>query len=151
MPRDIPVGNGSLLVTFDEFYQIRDIYFPYVGKENHSEGHAFRFGVWVDGAFAWVSDTSWNRRLEYVHETLVTRVTLRNDAIGIEIEANDAVDSSLNVFLRRMMVKNLKGIAREVRLFFHHDFYISETEVGDTAYFDPSTRSLIHYKGQRYF
>jgi hypothetical protein len=24
--RDIPVGNGSLLVTFDEHYQIRDIY-----------------------------------------------------------------------------------------------------------------------------
>ena len=26
--RDIPVGNGSLLVNFDDKYQIRDIY-PY--------------------------------------------------------------------------------------------------------------------------
>lgn len=34
MPRDIPEGNGSLLVTFDEDYFLRDIYFPQVGKEN---------------------------------------------------------------------------------------------------------------------
>ena len=54
MPRDIPVGNGTLLVTFDELYRIRDIYFPFVGKENHSEGHPFRFGVWADGAFSWI-------------------------------------------------------------------------------------------------
>ena len=38
MPRDIPVGNGTLLVTFDKGYRIRDLYFPNVGKENHTEG-----------------------------------------------------------------------------------------------------------------
>jgi GH15 family glucan-1,4-alpha-glucosidase len=48
-------------------------------------------------------------------------------------------------------VRNLSSRAREFRLFFHHDFYISESEVGDTAYFDPDTFALIHYKGQRYF
>ena len=26
MPRDIPLGNGSLLVAFDTNYQIRDLY-----------------------------------------------------------------------------------------------------------------------------
>ena len=36
MPRDIPVGNGSLLVTFDHQYQIRDVFFPHVGQENHA-------------------------------------------------------------------------------------------------------------------
>ena len=36
MPRDIPVGNGRLLVTFDHQYQLRDIYFPHVGQENHA-------------------------------------------------------------------------------------------------------------------
>ncbi len=45
--RDIPVGNGSLLVTFDDKYQIRDIYFPHVGQENHTEGFPFRFGFWA--------------------------------------------------------------------------------------------------------
>jgi oligosaccharide amylase len=151
MPRDIPVGNGSLLVTFDEQYQIRDIYFPYVGKENHSEGHPFRFGVWVDGTFSWVSETSWKRELRYMQETLVTDVRLRNESLGVEIVSNDTVDFQENVFVRRLEVRNLRATTREFRLFFHHDFYISESEVGDTAYFDPDTFSLIHYKGQRYF
>lgn len=151
MPRDIPVGNGSLLVTFDELYQIRDIYFPYVGKENHSEGHPFRFGVWVDGTLSWVSEAGWKRDLRYVQETLVTEVRLVNEALKIEIISNDTVDFQDNIFIRRLRLHNLAGVPREFRLFFHHDFYISESEVGDTAYFDPDTFALIHYKGQRYF
>jgi glucoamylase len=34
--RDLPIGNGSLLVTFDRNYQLRDIYYPRVGQENHT-------------------------------------------------------------------------------------------------------------------
>ncbi|HEY0406528.1 MAG TPA: glycoside hydrolase family 15 protein [Pyrinomonadaceae bacterium] len=151
MPRDIPVGNGSLLVTFDERYQIRDIYFPYVGKENHSEGHPFRFGIWVDGALSWVSEAGWQRELRYAQQTLVTEVRLTNAALEVEIISNDTVDFQENIFVRRLLVHNLSSRAREFRLFFHHDFYISESEVGDTAYFDPDTFALIHYKGQRYF
>jgi glucoamylase len=151
MPRDIPVGNGSLLVTFDEFYQIRDIYFPYVGKENHSEGHPFRFGVWVNGLFSWVSQPGWERNLKYKGETLVSDVHLVNRELGVAINSNDTVDSLHNVFLRRLVVTNMWPEPREIRLFFHHDFYISETEIGDTAFFDPDTKSLIHYKARRYF
>jgi oligosaccharide amylase len=151
MPRDIPVGNGSLLVTFDELYRIRDIYFPHIGSENHSEGHPFRFGVWVDGAFSWVSSHEWRRELRYLPETLVTEVHLTNDALALEIIANDTVDFHENVFLRRVRVRNLAHERREARLFFHQDFYISETEVGDTAYFDPDTLAIIHYKANRYF
>lgn len=40
--RDIPVGNGSLLVNFDDKYQSRDICFPLVGQENHTEGFPSR-------------------------------------------------------------------------------------------------------------
>jgi Glucoamylase and related glycosyl hydrolases len=151
MPRDIPVGNGSLLVTFDEWYRIRDIYFPHVGKENHSEGHPFRFGLWVEGEFSWVRDEGWTRELRYAPETLVTHVLLKNEKLAVEIISNDVVDVHANVFVRRMSVRNLAAKPREVRLFFHHDFYISETEVGDTAYFDPETFGLVHYKGARYF
>jgi glucoamylase len=151
MPRDIPVGNGSLLVTFDELYQVRDIYFPYVGKENHSEGHPFRFGVWVEGEFSWVSDKGWTRELAYLEETLVTNVRLTNEELKVEIISNDAVDSHENIFVRRVRLHNRGDVRREFRLFFHQDFYISESEVGDTAYFDPETQALVHYKGQRYF
>jgi len=149
--RDIPVGNGSLLVNFDEFYQIRDIYFPHVGQENHTEGYPFRFGVWADGEFSWIFSDGWKRELCYVSETLVTAVKLTNENLGVEIVSNDTVASHENIFLRRVRVSNLLDRQREIRIFLHHDFRIYENKVGDTAYYDPEARALIHYKKHRYF
>jgi GH15 family glucan-1,4-alpha-glucosidase len=51
VPRDLPIGNGNLLINFDANYTIRDIYFPYVGQENHTLGDPCRTGLWVDGDF----------------------------------------------------------------------------------------------------
>lgn len=149
--RDIPVGNGSLLVTFDDKYQIRDVYFPHVGQENHSEGFPFRFGVWVDGEFSWIYENEWKRELKYLSETLVTDVKLTNETLGIEINSSDTVASRENVFLRHVHVKNLADKPREIRLFLHQDFRISEQKIGDTAVYDPESVSLIHYKKDRYF
>lgn len=149
--RDIPVGNGSLLVTFDDKYQIRDVYFPHVGQENHSEGFPFRFGVWVDGEFSWIFSDNWKRELRYISETLVTEVVLTNKHLGIQIISNDTVASHENIFLRRVRVSNLLDKDREVRVFLHHDFRISENKIGDTAFYEPEALALIHYKKDRYF
>ncbi|MDQ3180636.1 MAG: glycoside hydrolase family 15 protein [Acidobacteriota bacterium] len=149
--RDIPVGNGSLLVTFDDKYQIRDIYFPHVGQENHTEGFPFRFGVWADGEFSWIFEDGWKRKLCYLSETLVTDVHLINENLGLEIVCNDTVASHENIFLRRVRVSNLRDEQREIRVFLHHDFRIYENKVGDTAFYDPESFALIHYKKHRYF
>lgn len=149
--RDLPVGNSRLLVNFDDKYQIRDIYFPHVGQENHTEGHPFRFGVWADGEFSWLFSDEWTRSLRYLPETLVTDVVLRNADLGIEINCSDTVASHDDIFLRRVRVKDLRGSQREARVFLHHDFRIYENKVGDTAYYDPDALALIHYKKHRYF
>lgn len=151
MPRDLPLGNGSLLVNFDSLYRVRDIYFPHVGMENHAQGHVFRFGVWVDGLFRWIEDPGWTRDLRYRTDTLVTAVRLRHPELELEIECADAVDMAVNLFLRRFDIHDLSGRPREVRLFFHHDFHILENPVGDTAYYEPQRRCVLHYKGNRWF
>jgi len=149
--RDIPVGNGSLLVNFDEEYQIRDIYFPHVGQENHTEGFPCRFGVWVDGMFSWIASDDWTRELRYLDDALITDVRLTNAKLGIRITCNDMVAHTENVFLRHVSVNDLRGMTRQVRIFLHHDLRIYENKVGDTAYFDPISQGIIHYKKHRYF
>jgi glucoamylase len=149
--RDIPVGNGSLLVNFDDKYHIRDIYFPHVGQENQTEGAYSRFGVWADDKFSWIAGDDWTRELRYVEETLVTDVRLENSSLELSIICNDTVASHENIFLRRIRVSNHSKRAREIRVFLHHDFRINENKVADTAYFDPGTASLIHYQKHRYF
>lgn len=149
--RDIPIGNGNLLVNFDDKYQIRDIFFPHVGQENHTEGFPFRFGVWVDGEFSWVFSDDWERSLQYLPETLVTDVVLTNRILGIKLTCNDTVASHDNIFLRRVKVTNLRDASSDARVFLHHDFRLYENNVGDTAFYDPENLALVHYKKHRYF
>lgn len=151
MPRDIPVGNDSLLVTFDSDYCLRDIYFPCVGSENHTDGHKFRFGVWTEGSFSWVSSGTWALRLEYADDSLMTHVTALNKEIGIGLHCNDIVDYQENIYIKTVLVRNLADREREVRVFFSHDFHILESQTGDTAYYDPDERAVVHYKEKRYF
>ena len=150
MPKDLPVSNGSYLLNFDSDYQIRDVYFPYIGQENHSSGEPFRFGVWVDGRVSWVGP-EWTKDLRYQDESLVTDVTLANTALGVELRCADVVDVDLNVYVKKIEVANLVDRARQVRLFFSHHFCLYGNEIGGTAYFDPRSCSIIHYKVHRYF
>jgi len=85
MPRDLPIGNGNLLINFDTDYNIRDIYYPYVGKENHTEGCLSRTGIWVDGSFTWIDSPEWQKEMGYESESLVTRVIATNPAIGLTL------------------------------------------------------------------
>jgi glucoamylase len=150
MPRDLLLGNGSLVVGFDSQYCLADIYFPHAGLENHS-GARFRFGVWCDGALSWVEGDEWQRTITYLRDTMVSDVTCQNEQLGIRIRCNDAIDADANVFVRKIVVRNSRPEPREVKLFFHHDFDLYGNPLGDTAMFDPDSQSLIHYKAKRYF
>jgi GH15 family glucan-1,4-alpha-glucosidase len=150
MPRDLLIGNGSLVVAFDSKYRLADIYFPHVGLENHS-GAPFRFGVWADGVLHWVENESWQRTLTYLRETNVTDVLCQNDTLGLRLRCYDVVDADANVYVRKIVVRNLRDDQRTIKLFFHQDLNLYGSPTADTAMFDPDSRSLIHYKSKRYF
>ncbi|MDQ3283885.1 MAG: glycoside hydrolase family 15 protein [Acidobacteriota bacterium] len=149
MPRDLPIGNGSLLVAFDAEYRLADFYFPRVGMENHAAAR-FRFGVWADGALHATDEAPWQRTLEYLRDTLVTDVLLQNDAIGLRLRCYDAVDPDSCVYVRKIVVRNLRSEARDIKLFLHHDFALYGTAIGDTVMFDPLSRGIVQYKSRRY-
>jgi glucoamylase len=106
--------------------------------------------VWVDGRCSWMGP-EWKKDLRYRYNSLVTNVFLKNEALGLELCCSDVVDIDLNVYIKKIEVTNLKGKERQVRLFFSHDFHLYGNDIGETAYFDPRTRSIIHYKANRYF
>jgi len=151
LPRDLPLGNGDFLVTFDARYQLRDIYYPHVGQENHTVGAPCRFGLWVDGKFSWVGDESWEIHIEYEHETLVGDTTLHNAALGLRLRCRDAVDFDRNIYFKEVTVEDEFGRDREIRAFQHFDAHLFGNEVGDSAFYDPRSQSIVHYKGRRSF
>ncbi len=151
MPRDLPLGNGDFLVTFDASYTLRDVYYPNVGQENHTGGEPCRFGVWADGAFSWISEDGWERRIDYEHETLVGETHLRHAGLGLALHCRDAVDFDRNIYFKEVTVEDELGRDRDVRLFQHFDAHLYGNDVGDSAYYDPRSQAIVHYKGRRYF
>lgn len=150
MPRDLPIGNGDVLIAFDRDYRLREFYFPHVGQEAHTGGDPFRFGIWVNGQFNWIPQ-GWSIKREYLEDSLVTSVELINDSLNLRIIGNDLVDFEENIYLKKLTIENLSSENKEVRLFLSHNFHIYGNEVGDTAEFRPEINSLLHYKRDRYF
>jgi glucoamylase len=150
LPREIVLGNGRMAAALDNRMRIRDFFFPRVGLDNHLQGHQFRIGIWTDGKYAWLHD-DWDLTMKYMAETLVTKCLAINNDLGIELEINDSVHHFLNVYLRKLTVSNKNDSRREVRVFFSHDFHIYGEDSGDTAMYEPTLNSIIHYKRKRYF
>jgi GH15 family glucan-1,4-alpha-glucosidase len=162
MPRDLPLGNGKLLLNFDQRYNLRDIYWPHVGQDLHTgvniadieEEVALPIshtGVWVDGQFAWLDAPEWQRELRYEPETLVTHVTLQHPTLQLQVACSDAVDFRRDLFLRHLVVTNHAPQPREVRLFFHYHWHIAGDAEGNTVFYLPQQQALVAYKLQAYF
>ena len=116
-----------------------------MGLENHVSGHFCRFGVWVDGRFSWI-DASWDKRFGYKRDSLVTEVLLRKSDLQLELQVEDAIHHFHDIFVRKVTVKNTAEKEREVRLSFSHDLHLSDTDKGITAYYDPKTGAIVHFK-----
>jgi oligosaccharide amylase len=138
------------MVDYDENLNIRDLYYPFVGMENHVSGHFCRFGVWIDGRFSWI-DKTWKKKFRYKEDSMVTYVTLINPELEIELQVEDGIHHFYDALIRRIVIRNNIDKKREVRLFFSHDLHLYETDKGITAYYDPKNNAVVHFKKDRYF
>jgi len=141
-----------MLVCLDKDGLVRDFYFPYVGLENHvGKDKVHKIGIWVDGSFSWLSESSWHKSITYTEETLSSKIIAKNQDLGIEIVFTDIVYNEKNIFIRKALVSNLFNSKREVRLFFNQEFQIGETTHAETGYYNPNLQGIVHYKGRRVF
>jgi oligosaccharide amylase len=127
------------------------MYFPYVGLENHVAGNKHRIGIMVNGTFSWVDDGSWDISLGYKPETMIGYLVCKSDKLGISVVMEDAVYNETNVFLRQVDIYNHTDQYAEIKIFFHQVFHINESKKRNTAFYDPTHNSIVHYKGRRVF
>ncbi|OGC82730.1 MAG: hypothetical protein A2788_00370 [Candidatus Abawacabacteria bacterium RIFCSPHIGHO2_01_FULL_46_8] len=152
MAKHLVFGNGSMFVSLDEFGQMRDFTFPYVGLEKHFGPECVhKLGVWVEGKLYWLDGSGWQITSKYLAETLVGEIKAVHAGLQLELIFNDLVYNERNIFLRKLTVRNLAVQARSVKVFFNQEFQIDESASGNTAYYDPDTESIINYKERRVF
>jgi len=151
MARFCVLSNGQFLVGMDNHGFVRDVYYPYVGEENHVNGKIHRVGISVNKSFSWLSEARWQVTVHYYPESLVSQITYHCSSLGLHITAHDVVDKCHNIFVRKFTVRNEQKESKKIKLFFHQIFEIYGSSIGNTAFFNPFLRALVHYKGRRYF
>jgi GH15 family glucan-1,4-alpha-glucosidase len=154
MARPIVLSNGELHVGINKFGLVHDFYYPYVGLENHSAGKSLRHrvGIWAEGQISWLDDGSWSFQFRYPQNALIGHITATNDRLGILLEFDDTVDSTMSAFMRNVHVVNMRGQTRDIRLFMHQAFAIGDSGSNtDTAQYLPNNDAILHYRGRRAF
>lgn len=151
MARSLILGNGNLLIGLDKTAQVRDLYFPHVGLENHTGGkYLHRVGVWVDGMFSWLG-SEWDIVVSSETDSLIGHTVATNAKLGVVLNFEDAVYNEKDIFIRKVSVQNTSNRKRTIKLYFAHEFEIYENVRGDSAYYDPKKNVIVHYNGRRMF
>ncbi len=140
-----------MLVCLDEFGFVRDVYFPYVGQENHVSGQLHRIGVMVNGTFSWLNDGGWKINIGYKPETMVGYLVCKNDKLQVSLVMEDIVYNESTIFMRKVNIYNHAEQPLDIKVFFHQVFQIQETMKRNTAFYDPTHNCIVHYKGRRVF
>lgn len=151
MSRALTLGNGTFLVCLDKHGFVRDMYYPYVGLENHVAGHKHRIGLMINQTFTWIDDGSWDINIGYKPETMVGYLVCKNPKLGVTVVMEDIVYNETDIFLRQVDVYNHRQDTIDIKVFFHQVFHISESKKRNTAFYDPTHNAVVHYKGRRAF
>ena len=153
MSRPIVLSNGEVHVGLNKYGLVHDFYYPYVGQENHTAAKNLRhrIGVWVDGKMSWLDDHSWDMKIAYHDDVLVSRITATHSGLNVAIEFDDFVDSSSTSFMRNIHVINHADQEREIKLYMHQVFVIGDSYGSDTVQYLPDDDAILHYKGHRSF
>jgi GH15 family glucan-1,4-alpha-glucosidase len=110
-----------------------------------------RVGVYVDETLHWLDNQSWQIQIRMEDTSLISSITATNDELQVKLQFEDCLYNEKNIFIRKIHVTNLSEKQRQIKLFFNHEFKISESRRGDTAYYDPMHNYMVHYKGRRVF
>jgi len=139
-------------VCYDAFGQIRDVYAPHVGLENHlAPQHVHKVGVWIESVLYWLDGGSFDVSVSYEQGTFVGTVVATHKTLPITLKSVDVVYNESNILVRQFSIVNTGNSDIACRLFVNQQFHIGGISYGDTAYYSPDLHAVIHYKGRRVF
>lgn len=144
------MSNGQMFVGLDEHGLVHDFYYPYVGLENltNARNSQHKIGVWADGTFSWADDGTWETKVDFEEDALISDVTMHSPKLNLTVKSNDFIDPESNAFIRRLTVTNSSDLTRDIRLFMHQVFQISRAGRADTALYVPDDNYILDYKGR---
>ena len=150
MGRPVVLSNGQLFVGLDESGLVHDFYYPYVGLDNltNARSSQHKIGVWVDGVFHWTNDGTWDIKVDFADDALISDITMHSQELAVTLQFRDFVDVEYNALVRCAKVTNEADHKRDIRIFMHQVFQISRAGRADTAMYVPDDHYILDYKGR---
>jgi GH15 family glucan-1,4-alpha-glucosidase len=90
-------------------------------------------------------------RVTYKPHTLAAISLATNERLGISLAIEEGVHPRHNLFLRRIKIRNLAQVEREIRPFLHYSLALGGNDIGDTAFYDPESKGMCHFKRDIFF
>jgi GH15 family glucan-1,4-alpha-glucosidase len=109
-----------------------------------------RLGLWDDAHLSWLDESPWQVFVN-ANESFQGKSRIFAPTRVISIDITDTLAHGKNIFIRRFEFTNSGENEREIKFFVNQQFEIYHSEKGDTAFYDPETRTIIHYEGKRAF
>lgn len=144
MPRSFVLANDTLYSAWDSRGVMRELCTGGVGGPNHLNGNPIRFGLFADGKLRWLEDWSWDSDSGYLHNSVGGSCEWKDEAWRVMAEF--LIDANLPLIRVRLTVTNLSEVDKEAKVFVHEDLSIGESDIGDTAMFQPQSQSILHFK-----
>ncbi|MDT7861053.1 MAG: glycoside hydrolase family 15 protein [Saccharolobus sp.] len=142
------IGNGRMLINFDEKGRITDIYYPYIGMENQTAGNPIRLAIW-DGKNLFL-DEEWKTNVSYLDDANIVEITSEIQNAKLNITSYNFLDTDDAIYYSIIKIINNDSIQKNIKLFFIHDINLYANPFGDTAFYDPYSFAIVHYKSKRY-
>jgi len=141
-------GNGRVLLTVNENGDWNELFYPFPGQfQQLREARVGLFDV-SSSKFAWLRrGNGYELRQEPFGPGHLPESVWSGH--GIRMSVRDHVHPNHDLLARVFRIR--ADSARPLRLFAYHAFQIAESMYQDTAYVDPATSSLVHYKRGFFF
>ncbi len=142
MARMALISNGVIAALYDHNFHIRDLYYPLLDQHhNHSVRGSFRYGLWKDGNMVWLDSV--DKAIEMNNLLVTARFNLADASVTFSAAASQTRPA----IITKVQIRG-EGLFRVIQ---YNDFRLNNSELGDTAFYDPGLDAIIHYKGSTWF
>ncbi|BBD71803.1 glucan 1,3-alpha-glucosidase [Sulfodiicoccus acidiphilus] len=132
------------MINLDSKGNIIDLYYPHVGMENQSNGRGVEFSIYVDGTV--LRPDAFTSTTRYLNSSMIFETILNGKEVTVTFQ--DFVDPDEPIFYRIISINS--EAKKEASIYFINKIALYGNDIGDTAFYEPKSKSIIHYKSKRY-
>lgn len=141
--RETPIANGRFLINHSLDGNIRDIFYPNIGKENHSQETKCPTYIKTPNGIQKLEKDGWKTELDYEQTNMVALTNAVSGSTNLKIK--EFIHPKIDVLVREFETNE------ETKIYWELDLNINSHYFGNTVMYHPKEKALLYYKDEVWF